>query len=105
MGHCLVSLSRLHRSRPYALTPPSAAARPRAADEQGTTVFYDGEDDICIICADRFKGEDRVCRARCRPIFHTACLEQLMMNATRLNVQIAAVPARSSQSGITWTPR
>jgi hypothetical protein len=78
--------------RPAAAAPATAVPAPTAAadgtnvpipaggavDVEHATVpiHYDGDDSLCSICMCHFMEGERVCRLRCRHMFHSACVER-----------------------------
>lgn len=46
-------------------------------------VFYEGDDRQCAICTEDFVHGDRVCRLRCRHMFHASCWDRLISAANR----------------------
>jgi hypothetical protein len=70
---------------------PSASAHTTPRDENDI-VIYDGAEDVCTICTDPFQPNERVCRLRCRHMFHAGCWDNLMRaaNAPGLDRRIRA---------------
>ena len=48
----------------------------RTPDDAGPPVIYEGLDETCSICQERFQHDQRVCRLSCRHVFHTQCWER-----------------------------
>jgi len=62
----------------FAQQEPPAQVSPRTE-----LVIYDGDEDTCSLCYAAFEAGERVCRLRCRHMFHAACWENLLTQATR----------------------
>ena len=64
--------------------PEQPAPAPLAPREDPPPHFYD-EVGECSICTERFDEGERVCRLRCRHMFHSACWERVMRIAGTRN--------------------
>ena len=60
---------------------PAPVQEPPQADQHMDLVVYDGDEDTCSVCQTAFAAGDRVCRLRCRHMFHTSCWEDLLNRA------------------------
>jgi len=49
-------------------------------DNTGPPVIFEGMDESCSICQERFQHDQRVCRLSCRHMFHTMCWESAQNN-------------------------
>ena len=54
----------------------AAAAVPVPHAPELVPLIYDGAEESCSICAEAFRGGERVCRLRCRHMFHADCWQQ-----------------------------
>ena len=57
-------------------TEPAATSTPRRPESE---VEFDGDDRMCSICLEEFKGGDRVIRLVCRHLFHIHCWNDLLI--------------------------
>ena len=67
------------------MVPPPPAPFAPAGDADITPIFYDGDEDTCSICTERFRSGERVCRLRCRHMFHGQCWTNLVTSASISN--------------------
>merc|ERR1712048_116768 len=71
----------------------AASSSEPAADGDPLPVHWDGDESTCSICTNDFQSGDKVCRLRCRHMFHSECVDECIR-----------VHVRSAQADFTAMP-
>ena len=78
---------------PAATASASASATPVSPRTDGDIpIFYEGAEDSCSICTERFEHRQSVCRISCRHMFHADCWDAYLYNANSRRVPQASCP-------------
>ena len=70
---------RVELAPPVQVEPEAVDAAAVPVPDDPIPLIYDGEEASCSICTEAFRHGERVCRLRCRHMFHTQCWDDYVV--------------------------